>query len=192
MALGAAVVALAGTGCSALPWSDHSPQLYSPVNGRFGASQVGLTPGSTLTEGSIPVCVDEPGTVTITRVVPIDPVNAITVIAYAVRSIPANSSPLGASPGDLTAIGLSGAQQRIHSVSKVCDAQERATVGLDGAPDPGTPDPRIDLVVTFTAPRLPARATGLRLDYTVAGQNGSATAAFDVAMCAGTIGDTCP
>lgn len=190
LALGA-LLSLAAA-CSALPWTSHPPRLFSPVNGRVGAGQVGLSAGSKLTEGDIPLCLDQPGTATITNVQPIDTVNGLTVLAFAVRHIPAGSVPKGDAIGDLSAIGMSDHEQQLHDVTNICDAQERANVGLDGAPPPGTPDPRIDLVVTFTAPRLPATAERLKIDYTVDGERGSTEAAFAIAMCAGKIGDPCP
>lgn len=178
-------------GCSLLPWSDHGPTLYAPVNGSVGEGQTGLTPGVHFSFGDLPVCLDEAGTATITRVELVNPVNGLTVLAFAVRTIPAGTTPWGAHPGDLTDLGLTPAEQATTTVTNVCGQVARRNAGLDGPPPAGTSDQRVELDLTLSAPHLPARADAVRIWYRVDGQDRSTLSPVAFALCAGKIGDSC-
>lgn len=188
----ASVVAVLGA-CSGLPWAERDAQLYSPVNGGVRVGQIGLAGGDSLTEGSIPVCVDVAGSVSITSVEPVEPLNGLSVTAFAVRTIPVGVTPLGDARGGLSAMGLDPEQQKVRTVSNICGEQSRANVGLDGPPPSGAVDERVELVVTVTATTVPAGAEALRIRYTDAsGDERSTTSAFGIYMCPGEIGDACP
>ena len=197
MRSGAWVVVLCVTiggiaGCSSLPWSEHDAQLYSPVNGRVGEGHAGMAPNALLSLGDIPLCVDVPGSVTITGVEPVAPSNGFSVTAFAVREIPAGDEPPGNGLGGLSSLDLTPTQQARRAVTNVCDEQSRANVGLDGPPPAGTETRRVDLVITTTAPRLPASARELLIHYTDAsGDQRTTTSAVSLALCAGTITDAC-
>ena len=185
--------ALSLAGCSLLPWAEHDAQLYSPIYGQVGVGMVGLAPGDLFSQGDIPVCVDVPGSVTITSVEPVEPSNGLSVVAFAVRRIPAEDVPLGNSVGDLTSMGLTQEQQINRVVTNVCGEQSRANVGLEGPPPAGTTEERVELVVTVTASAIPASAQALMIRFTdQSGDERSATSGFAVNLCSGQVGDPCP
>jgi hypothetical protein len=189
----AAIVAasLALVGCSSLPWARSQPRLYSPVAGSFGVGQSGLAVGERMSQGDIPLCIDRPGTVTITGVEPLARTNGMRVIDFAVRTIPAGSAPLGGAVGDLSSMGMSVAEQKVHQVTWVCGAQARSNVGLDPGTDVGDQAMRIDLVVTLAADALPAVIQGLRIHYSAEGHEDSTEARVAFAMCEGKTDDEC-
>jgi hypothetical protein len=186
-ALGAAV---AVAGCSSHPEVGSQPLLYSPVNGSFGSGLAGLTPGSHISQGDIPLCVSEPATVTITGVEPITSTNGMTVSNFAVRTIPTGSAPLGVAIGDLGSLGMTKTEQEVHQVSVVCNTLERSNVGIEPASDPSV-HPRIDLVVTMSADGLPASIKRLRILYTVNGVAATTESRVAFAMCGGKTTDVC-
>lgn len=191
--ISAAAMAMLLAGCSALPWTENEPQLYSPVFGSVAVGMSGMRPGTSLSLGDIPLCVDVPGTVVITAVEPVNSLNATTVTDFAVRTIPPGDAPLGNAFGGLVAMGLNEEQQKNRLVSNVCGAQARANVGLEGPPPSGTVELRVDLVVTVTAPTFPAGAEALRIHYQDAsGSEHSTVSAFAITMCAGKSTDPCP
>ncbi len=188
-----ALVALSLAGCSALPWVSEGPTLYSPVYGSAALGQVGLSQGDLWSVGDIPLCLDEAGSVTITRVELVAPSNDLSVAAFAVRTVPIGKTPRGGGLGDLSTLGMTRAEQKVHTVTNICDEQSRANVGLDGAPPEGTPVQRVGLAVTVTSTVLPAQAQALRIYYlTPSGKERSTTSPVALDMCAGKIGDDCP
>ena len=189
--VGALAVSLVLAGCGSPPWASPQPHLYSPVNGSFGVGQSGLAPRGRVSQGDIPLCIDQSGTVTITSVEPITSTNGMKVLDFAVRSVPAGGTEIGGAVGDLTSLGMTKAEQQVRQVSTVCNAQERSNVGLDPGTDTSDRTTRIDLVVTMGADALPADIRGLRIHYRVNGVEGSTESRVSFAMCGGKITDDC-
>ncbi len=167
--------------------------LYSPVNGGVGVALPNISPGEFLSE-SMPLCIDEAGTVTITRVEPIDPADELSILDFAVRTTHPGATPLGAAQGDLSAMGLTPKEQAVHEVTNVCNELLRANVGLEGAPPDGTPDPRVDLVIAFSATAVPAHTEAIRIYYsTASGEERSTTSPLTIDLCEGKVSDFgCP
>lgn len=188
-----AVAAMQLSACSTLPWAEKDAQLYSPVNGRVGVGIAGVAAGGMRSVGDVPVCVDVPGSVTITSVEPVEPTNGFSVIAFAVRTIPLGDAPLGDGNGDLASLGMTREEQGRKSVTEICGDQARANVGLDGPPPPGVDDSqRMDLAVTVSAPAMPASSRTLLIRYTDAsGDERSTTSAFSIGLCDGNVDDPC-
>lgn len=116
----------------------------------------------------------------------------MTVVAFAVRTIPAGVSPKGEALGDLTAMGVTAAEQQQRVVSNVCGAQSRSNVGLTGPPPAGTTEQWVEVDVTVTAPTLPASAQAFRIQYRDAlGHERSTVSNVSLAMCGGKVGDAC-
>lgn len=179
-------------GCSSLPWAEQDAQLYSPVYGGVGVGVVGMAADDLLSEGGIPLCLDAPGSVTITAVEAVEPSNGLSVVDFAVRYIPLGDVPQGDGLGDLSTLGLTQAEKSQRAVTNVCDEQSRANVGLDGPPPEGTQPERVELAVTVTAPAVPASTKALLIRYTDAsGDERTTTSAFAIAMCPGQAGDSC-
>jgi len=176
-----------------MPWSRPEPVLYSPVSGHVGEGMVGLKPHDELSVGDFPLCLDEPGSVTITSVEPMDVQNGMTVVAFAVRTIPVGDVPLGNAVGGLGALGLTVDQQKNRIVDNVCGEQSRSNVGLDGPAPAGTMEKRVELDVTLTAPTIPASARAFRIYYVDAsGAERFTISPITITMCAGKVGDDCP
>jgi hypothetical protein len=185
---------LAGSlaGCSSMPWTEHDAQLYSPVNGQVGEGQSGLKPDDKLSIGDIPVCLDKPGSVTITKVEPVGAMNGMTVVAFAVRTIPDGTTPMGAAIGDLTAMGVTPAEQQQREVSNVCGAQSRANLQLQGPPPAGTEERRVEVDVSVIATTLPASSQAFRILYRDAsGDERSTLSNIALTMCGGKVVDPC-
>ena len=184
-------VSLVLAGCGSPPWVTSQPHLYSPVNGSFGVGQSGVAPGGHVSQGDIPLCIDQSGTVTITSVEPITSTNGMKVLDFAVRSIPAGDTEIGGAVGDLTSLGMTKAEEQVRQVSTVCNAQERSNVGLNPGSDTSDRTTRIDLVVTMGASALPAGISGLRIHYSVNGVEGSTESRVSFAICGEKVTDEC-
>ena len=173
-------------GCAAL--TDGGPTLRSPVNGSVMVGMPGMTPGAHLSAGAIPVCLDQPGSVTVTRVEPVDPTGGMRVLAFAVRDVPPGTEILGSAVGGLSELGLTSAQQGNRTVSGVCAPDPDSSP----EPDPVSPARWVDLVVTVTADQLPAHTESLRIQYrTSGGREDAVISRFGIVMCGGSTTDSC-
>lgn len=146
-------IAIVVAGCSVGPWRKDQPLLYSPANGSVAVSQGGLRAGDRLSEGGVPLCLDVPGSVTVTRVETLGTWNGLYVDAFAVRTVAPGEVPVGGAAGGLDALGLTADEQTIRTVTNVCGAESRALVGLEGPPPAGSVEQRVDLVVAVSAHR---------------------------------------
>jgi hypothetical protein len=123
-------------GCGQVSGSnDPHIQLVSPINGAFG---IGLQPNKSkpVSVGSISVCTQPSGRVTIDKVEPVSPVGQLTVEAFAVRHNWGKSGNLlGGKWIPLARIGDFG--RLSHDVTTSCSAPMAAELGLQVSAPPG-------------------------------------------------------
>jgi hypothetical protein len=159
----------------------------------------GVTQGQQFTV-TVPVCLDEAGSVTITDVEPADGGTDLTIRDFAVRSVDSKTNTITA--GGLASAGLSKAERSVRVVDSVCRTKDRQAVGLQGEAPDGASGVRAELVVTVspvdalgssTGPDvLTNQANGLRISYTSGNGQHVATSSLGVTLCSHPLGDNCP
>lgn len=144
-------LALAGCGTSSdgpLRVAGQMPPDHWVLEG-FGR----VEPDVPLSMGSIILCLDRPGDVTITDVAPLHPVGTITVQTFAVRPSPFMRTPPGLALGDdIGPLGKFGFHGN-HVVPIVCDSRKGAgyELGLQITKPTRRPAAAAGWIVTYTS-----------------------------------------
>jgi hypothetical protein len=164
---GAAALLLALTGCD-LNSSGSGPQLVIPAslhNVAIGAGK--MKPGAENSFGGMVVCLDRPGSITLTGAKPVDPEGGIRIDQFGVRPSPFWKGRAGI-------LGQYGDLAHNHfkmgrTVDVTCDP--RTGRGYEFAVTVSMPD------------STQARMTGVKIDYTSAGQDRSLTFPITLFLC---------
>ena len=146
--------------------TSRQARLFSPASDSFGASLPSTRANQPYSFGSIPICVEGAGEVTIDRVTPINPQAGFRISAFATR--PLSNNMIGALPTSLANSGFGGGPT----------VRERCSTGEF---DAGS-ELAIETVKTDASN---ARADGLTIRWHTNEQSGELVIPFHIALCQG-------
>jgi len=164
----AAALALSGTALAGLTWfvgarpALTGPHLTSPATAAFGISLPSTKAGQAYTFGSLPVCLDKPGTVAIDGITPVGAKGGLAVTAFAARLL--SHELYGAEPVRLSSSGFGGST----TVDTTCDSS------VGGA------EVAVELVKSEATN---ARMDGITIAWHSSATSGEVTMPFHLVLC---------